>query len=64
MNMMLQLPRAADLASIITFATGLIVGSLIASEDWPAIITAIVAGVTLQSIVKWIDRKRANVQKS
>jgi hypothetical protein len=62
-NVMRQLPRAADLASIITFATGLIVGSLIPSEDWLAIITAIVAGFTLQSIVNWIDRKRAECSK-
>jgi hypothetical protein len=63
-NAMKQLWRVADLTPVITFASGLMVGLLIPSEDWPAIITVIVAGVVLQTIVKTIDRKCANVQKS
>lgn len=63
-NAMKQLWRVADLRPVITFASGVVVGLLIPSEDWPAIITVIVAGVVLQTIVKTIDRKCANVQKS
>ena len=63
-NVMLQLLRAADPASSITFATGLVVGLLIPSEDWPTIITVTIAGVILQSIVKRIDRKRGEPSKS
>ena len=62
-NVMLQLLRAADPASSITFATGLVVGLLIPSEDWPTIITVTIAGVILQSIVKRIDRKRGEPSK-
>jgi hypothetical protein len=64
MNAMLQLWRAGDLGPVITFATGVVVGLLIPSDNWPAIITVIVVGVALQKIVKTIDRKCANVQKS
>lgn len=54
----------ADLGPIIRFATGVVVGLLIPSEDWPAIITVILVGVVLETIVRTIDRKCAHVQKS
>jgi hypothetical protein len=63
-NAMLQLWRAGDLGPVITFVTGVVVGLLIPSYDWPAIITVIVGGVVLETIVKTIDRKCAKVQKS
>jgi hypothetical protein len=53
---MKQLWRVADLGPIITFATGVVIGLLIPSENWPAIITVIVVGVVLEMIVKTIDR--------
>jgi uncharacterized SAM-binding protein YcdF (DUF218 family) len=63
-NVMQELWRAADLGPIITFVTGIVVGLLIPSADWLAISTVIVAGVVLRTIVKAIDSKCANVQKS
>lgn len=63
-NAVLQLWRAGDLGSVITFGTGVVVGLLIPSDDWPAIITVIVVGVVLKKTVKTIDRKWAKVQKS
>jgi hypothetical protein len=43
--------RAADLGPIVTFATGIIVGLLIPSRDWPAIVTVIVTGALLHRMV-------------
>ena len=63
-NAMLRLWRAGDLGPVITFVTGVVVGLLIPTHDWPAIITVIVAGVVLETIVKTIDWKCAKVQKS
>ena len=43
--------RAADLGPIVTFATGIIVGLLIPSSDWPAIVAVIVTGALLHRMV-------------
>jgi hypothetical protein len=43
--------RAADLGPILTFATGIIVGLLIPSSDWPAIVTVIATGALLHRMV-------------
>ena len=43
--------RAADLGPIVTFATGVIVGLLIPSSDWPAIVAVIVTGALLHRMV-------------
>ena len=43
--------RAADLGPTVTFATGIIVGLLIPSRDWPAIVTVIVTGALLHRMV-------------
>jgi len=51
-NAMLRLWRAGDLGPVITFVTGVVVGLLIPSYDWPAIITVIVGGVVLETIVR------------
>jgi formate/nitrite transporter FocA (FNT family) len=56
-NAMKQLWCTANLAPIVTFATGIVAGLLIPSGDWPAITTAILAGVVLHEAVKAIDRK-------
>ena len=47
--------RALNLGPIVTFATGVVVGLLIPSEDWVAIVAAIVIGAVLQRIVSAID---------
>jgi hypothetical protein len=49
--------HAADLGPIVTFATGVIVGLLIPSKDWVAIVMVIIAGAVLRRIVKVIDTK-------
>jgi hypothetical protein len=43
--------RGYDLGPIVTFATGIIVGLLIPSRDWPAIVTVIVTGALLHRMV-------------
>jgi hypothetical protein len=43
--------RAADLGPIVMFATGIIVGLLIPSKDWPAIVTVIVTGALLHRML-------------
>ena len=43
--------RAADSGPIVTFATGVIVGLLIPSRDWPAIVMVIVSGALLHRMV-------------
>ena len=43
--------RAADLGPIVTFATGVIVGLLIPSSDWTAIVAVIVTGALLHRMV-------------
>jgi hypothetical protein len=43
--------RAADLGPIVTYATGIIVGLLIPSSDWPAIVAVIVTGTLLHRMV-------------
>jgi hypothetical protein len=54
---MKQLWCTANLAPIVTFATGIVAGLLIPSEDWPVITTVILVGVVLRRVVKAIDRK-------
>jgi hypothetical protein len=53
----MRLWGGADLSPIVTFATGVIVGLLIPSKDWVAIVIVIIAGALLQRNVKIIDTK-------
>ena len=56
--------RAAELGPTIGFTTGVLVGLLIPSRDWVAIIIVIFAGALLQTLVEVIDRKCANSRNS
>jgi hypothetical protein len=56
--------RNAEFGSIVAFVAGVLVGLLIPSREWVAIIIVIFVGAVLQSLVKAIDRKCADGRKS
>ena len=55
--------RAADLTSLVTFLTGIIVGLLIPSRHWPTIITVIIAGALLRAIIDKIDSRSLELER-
>ena len=62
-NHVVHVSRLANVGATTTFVTGILVGLLIPSHDWPAITTVIIVGVMLQTIVNRIETKSGNIHK-
>ncbi|MGH7987708.1 MAG: hypothetical protein ACREQX_15685 [Candidatus Binataceae bacterium] len=62
-SVMKQLWRAQGLATLVTFFTGIMVGLLIPSSDWPLIIAMILTGAVLHRLMGGIGKQSPVIQE-